>query len=170
MTHDPAGYLDISLGFIDNKVGDMYMDERYMCYCGLYCGNCAVKAKVEPASRVLYTEMKKAGFEDLVDFLPQGKEFWSFLKGLAEDGACLSCREGSGDPGCLIRICAQGKNTEMCALCESYPCEHFEGALAAYPGLKEDNALFRDRGLEEWSALQDERKAKGGAHADEKIV
>jgi hypothetical protein len=29
------------------------MGKRYACYCGLYCGNCAVKAKVEPAAKVL---------------------------------------------------------------------------------------------------------------------
>ena len=42
------------------------IDKEYICYCGLYCGNCAVKAKVEPASKVLYEEMKKAGFEDII--------------------------------------------------------------------------------------------------------
>ena len=48
------------------------MDKKYMCYCGLYCENCATKAKVEPAAKVLYSEMKKAGFEDIVQFLPDG--------------------------------------------------------------------------------------------------
>jgi len=33
------------------------MDRKYACYCGLYCENCAVKAKVEPAARVLFDEM-----------------------------------------------------------------------------------------------------------------
>ena len=36
------------------------MNKKYICYYGLYC---AVKAKVEPAAKVLYKEMKKAGFE-----------------------------------------------------------------------------------------------------------
>jgi len=34
------------------------MDIIYTCYCG----NCAVKVKVGPASKVLYEEMKKSGF------------------------------------------------------------------------------------------------------------
>ena len=56
------------------------MNREYTCYCGLYCENCAVKVKVEPASKVLYDEMKKAGFEDIMQFLPDGDKFWSFLK------------------------------------------------------------------------------------------
>ena len=35
------------------------MNKKYMCHCGLYCENCAVKAKVEPASKALYEEMKR---------------------------------------------------------------------------------------------------------------
>ena len=38
------------------------MDKKFSCYCGLYCGNCAVKVKIEPAAKVLYHEMKSAGF------------------------------------------------------------------------------------------------------------
>jgi len=34
------------------------MDTKYACYCGNY----AVKVKIEPASKVLYEEMEKAGF------------------------------------------------------------------------------------------------------------
>ena len=67
------------------------MDKMYTCYCGLYCENCAVKVKVEPAARVLYGEMKAAGFEDVISFIPGGEGFWSFLKGMADgDGICIS--------------------------------------------------------------------------------
>ena len=37
------------------------MKKKYICYCGLYCGNCAVKVKVEPAAKILYEEIKKSG-------------------------------------------------------------------------------------------------------------
>lgn len=30
------------------------MDAAYLCYCGLYCENCATKAKVEPAANHLF--------------------------------------------------------------------------------------------------------------------
>lgn len=142
------------------------MDKKYMCYCGLYCENCATKAKVEPAARALHREMKKAGFEGMVKFLPDGDAFWNFLKSMAEEGTCESCQGGSGNPGCEIRICAKEKGVKMCALCESYPCEKFSGFFAGYPAVKEDNALLRESGLEAWAKLQDERKATGYSYAE----
>ncbi|MFA8433398.1 MAG: DUF3795 domain-containing protein [Marinifilaceae bacterium] len=78
------------------------MDQKYTCYCGLYCGNCPVKVKVEPASTVLYQEMKELGFEEIISFFPDGDKFWSFLKGMSNRGVCISCKEGSGNPACKI--------------------------------------------------------------------
>ena len=85
------------------------MDKKYMCYCCLYCGNCAVKVKVEPASKILYDEMKKAGFEEIIQMIPDGDKFWAFLKGMV-DNLCVSCEDGSGNQGCAVRICAKNKN------------------------------------------------------------
>ena len=143
------------------------MNKEYTCYCGLYCENCAVKVKVEPAAKVLYEEMKKAGFEDIINMIPGGDKFWPFLKSMAVDGVCISCREGSGNPGCAVRICAKEKGVEMCALCENYPCEIFARYFEGYPLLKHDNALLRDNGMEAWAKLQDERRARGFTYADE---
>src|SRR5215469_12997391 len=108
------------------------MDKKYICYCGLYCKNCAVKVKVEPASKALYEEMKKAGFEDIIHFIPNGDVFWQFLKGMVDPGVCTSCKEGSGNPGCAVRICAKEKGARICALCESYPCERFDKFFEGY--------------------------------------
>ena len=137
------------------------MDKKYICYCGLYCENCAVKAKIGPASKTLYDEMKKAGFEDIIHFIPGGDGFWPFLKSMAEKGICGSCKEGGGNPGCAVRKCAKEKNTEICALCESYPCEKFMKFFDGYPTLKDDNALLREKGMDAWGIRQDERRAKG---------
>ena len=144
------------------------MDKKYACYCGLYCENCAVKAKVEPASKTLYEEMKKAGFEEIVHMIPGGDNFWPFLKGMADNGVCASCHEGSGNPGCAVRICAKEKGVEMCALCDSYPCEKFTEFFAGYPVLEHDNALLREKGMDVWSKLQDERRSKGFTYSDGK--
>jgi len=144
------------------------MNEKYTCYCGLYCENCAVKVKVEPASKILYEEMKKAGFEEIIHMIPDGDRFWSFLKGMAVTGVCVSCKEGSGNPGCAVRICAKEKNIELCALCESYPCEKFTRYFEGYPILLHDNLILREKGMDEWSKLQDERHAKGFTYFDEK--
>ena len=143
------------------------MDKRYICYCGLYCENCAVKAKVAPASRILYEEMKKVGFEDIIHMIPGGDNFWPFLKDMAEGGVCISCQEGSGNPGCDVRVCAQEKGVEMCALCDDYPCEKFSAYFEGYPVLKHDNALLREKGMDAWAKLQDERLARGFTYADE---
>lgn len=142
------------------------MDKKYMCYCGLYCENCATKARVEPAALVLYEEMKKAGFEDVIQFLPDGIPFWNILRSIAEEGACVSCKGGSGNPACEIRLCAKEKGVSVCACCDLYPCDKFGDFLNSYPMLKEDNALLRDKGIAAWSSLQDERKANGYTYAE----
>jgi len=139
------------------------MDKKFACYCGLYCEHCAVKAKVEPAAKVLYDEMGSAGFEDVIAFIPGGEGFWSFLKSMVNDGMCVSCRDGSGNPGCAVRICAKERGIEMCAFCEEYPCDKFAAFLkvtVGYPVLEHDNALLRDKGWDEWTQLQDERRAR----------
>ena len=145
------------------------MDKKYICYCGLYCENCAVKAKIEPSAKVLCDEMKMAGFEEIIQFIPDGDSFWSFLKNMAENGICSSCHEGSGNPSCAVRMCAKDKGIEMCALCDSYPCEHFGEFFKGYPILKHDNALLREKGLEAWSRLQDERRTKGFVYQNDKF-
>lgn len=144
------------------------MDKNYSCYCGLYCEHCAVKVKVEPAAKVLYKEMKKLGFEEIIPFFHDGETFWSFLKGMSNNGVCISCRAGSGNPGCKVRLCAKEKNVDMCAFCESYPCVHFKDFFEGYPQLKQDNSILREKGWESWGKLQDKRLTKGFAFANAK--
>jgi hypothetical protein len=116
--------------------------------------------KVEPAAKVLFDEMKKAGFEEIIHLIPGSDGFWSFLQSMAEQGVCTSCREGGGNPGCAVRICAKEKNVEMCALCENYPCELFARYFKGYPVLEHDNDLLRREGFDAWLKLQNERKAR----------
>ena len=142
------------------------MNKEYICYCGLYCGACAVKAKIEPAARALYAEMQKAGSENVVPHMPDGAEFWRFLKSVAEAGTCVSCQAGSGDPGCAVRICAQEKEIEICAECGEYPCEKVEALMKSYPPLESDNEVLRKQGREQWAKMQDERCARGFTYSD----
>ena len=147
------------------------MDRKYACYCGLCCENCAVKAKVGPAAKVLYDEMEKAGFEEVINYIPGGEGFWPFLKGMANDGMCISCNDGGGNPGCAIRICAKDRGVDMCALCSDYPCDQitaFISASVGYSVLEQDNAMLRDKGWEAWTELQDKRRAAGFCYSDEK--
>ena len=144
------------------------MDKQYICYCGLYCENCAVKAKIDPAAKILYQEMKTAGFEEIVHLIPGGDGFWPFLKDMAENGTCTSCREGSGNPGCAVRICAKEKGVEMCVECKEYPCGNMKEFYQGHPFVKKDNELYREKGREAWSRLQDERMADGFVYKGEK--
>ena len=145
------------------------MNRDYVCYCGLYCGNCAVKVKVEPASKILYEEMKKAGFEEIIEMIPDGGRFWSFLRGMVVDGVCVSCKAGRGNPGCKVRICAKEKGIEVCASCESYPCELFTRYFEGYPILQRDNSVLREKGMDAWSKLQNERQERGFTYAESDI-
>ena len=104
----------------------------------------------------------------MVNGIPGGVNFWKFLQDIAENWICTSCRDGSGNPGCKVRICAQEKGAEMCALCDSYPCELIDGFDAGYPVLKYDNALLRDEGWDAWGKLQDERRARDFTYASDK--
>ena len=143
------------------------MNKSYICYCGLYCENCAVKAKVAPAAKTLYDEMLKAGFEGVIQYIPGGDGFWPFLKSMAEYGLCVSCREGGGDPGCAIRICAKEKAVEMCVLCGDYHCGRFE-TFQGFGIYKKDNDLLREQGMEAWAKLQDERRRNGFTYTDDR--
>jgi len=142
------------------------MNKDYICHCGLYCENCAVKSKVEPAAAVLFTEMQKAGFEDIINYLPDGDSFWRFLKSVAQEGACISCKAGSGNPGCRVRSCAQERGVELCALCNDYPCDKFPEFFEGYPVLKGDNEYARANGLEAWGKMQDARRENGFVYND----
>ena len=144
------------------------MDKRYICYCGLYCENCAVKARIESAAKSLHEEMKKAGFEEIIHFIPGGDGFWPFLKKTAGGGLCTSCKEGGGNPDCAIRKCAKERSVEACALCDSYPCERFSGTFVIYPALKQDNETLRNEGMDAWAKIQDGRLARNFSYADEK--
>jgi hypothetical protein len=128
-------------------------------------------AKVAPAAKTLYDEMLKAGFEDVINFIPGGDGFWPFLKGMAEDGICVSCKDGGGNPSCAVRICAKEKAVEVCTLCETYPCEKFDAFFTqsvGYHTLKKDNDLLREQGMEAWGKMQDERRKSGFTYQENK--
>ena len=142
------------------------MNQEYLSYCGIYCENCAVVAKITPTAKALYNEMNKAGYAEVIHLIPDGAGFWPFLKNMAENGACSSCKGGGADPNCAIRICAKEKGQEVCVLCTEYPCPNFVDILKRNPILVKDNILLRDQGLEVWAKLQDERQTNGFTYQD----
>lgn len=123
---------------------------------------------MEPAAQTLYLELINAGFEDILPYFPDGETFWSYLKSMALEGTCDSCREGSGNSSCRIRVCAKERGFEMCAFCADYPCERYTDLLAGYPVLKEDNRLLQREGQEAWGKMQDERRIHGYVYSEKK--
>jgi len=45
----------------------------------------------------------------------------------------------------------------MCVMCEKYPCENFTEFFKNYSVLKSDNALYLEKGADEWAKMQDLR-------------
>lgn len=80
---------------------------------------------------------------------------------MTTNGVCISCKDGSGNPACKVRLCAKEKNVDMCAMCKNYPCEHFTELFEGYKTLHDDNLVLREKGWEVWGRIQDERRAKG---------
>jgi hypothetical protein len=114
--------------------------------------------------------MIKGGFGDIIDYMPEGAPFWKFLNGMVDTGICVSCYEGGGDPGCKIRICAREKGVKMCAFCNDYPCTLMEDMLKRHPVFRSDNELLRNKGLEAWAKVQDDRRKKGFTYQDEIVL
>ena len=142
------------------------MDMSYACYCGLCCLNCSVQVKINPVAKSLYSEMCKAGYEKIIDKLQNGAEFWAFLKNMAECGSCVTCKDETGNLECKVRDCAKEKNLTFCAFCDDYPCARLDVYFDTYPLLAQDNALLREKGVEEWIALQEKRQKEGFTHND----
>ena len=110
--------------------------------------------------------MQKAGFEDIIEQIPGGEGFWTFLNGMVRNGVCTSCKEGGGNPGCEVRICAKERGVDMCAFCDDYPCELFDRTFTVYRMLREDNEFLRRNGVGEWLNMQTERRSKGFTYSD----
>ncbi len=143
------------------------MDKRFVCYCGLYCENCSVRAKVKPAANALRDALSGEGLDRYIGYIPGGEGFWPFLEGMAGEKVFTSCIKGCGNPDCKIRICAKEKHIEACAFCESYPCAHFDDMLRDYPMIAEDNRLLKEKGFDVWGALQDRRRAQGFTYQEQ---
>ncbi|MCL1904994.1 MAG: DUF3795 domain-containing protein [Methanomassiliicoccaceae archaeon] len=142
-------------------------EKNFIACCGLWCGNCSFKAKVIPAASILCNEMRNAGFEGIVNMMPNGKEFWTFLKGTV-DSTEITCRGGCGNPSCGIRLCADEKDVEMCAFCDEYPCGAFAKLSENLPLVSEDNEFLRKNGVDAFIKMQKERRSKGFVYSDHK--
>ncbi len=141
----------------------MKIDDPFVCYCGLYCGLCNIVAVVPKEAGILLQTLRGDGWENFGRFLyPEFPEFWNVLQKLSElDKTTAGCRGGCGNPECGIRLCAQDREIEVCALCKDYPCDLIKEFAKGYPFVHELNERIRLVGLEQWIIEQKERCAQG---------
>jgi hypothetical protein len=143
-------------------------DLRNVTYCGLHCRLCATKSRIPQTAIALRDTLAADGWEDYGEYIvPDFKVFWSTLKKLAGfEDECPDCREGCGDPGCTIRKCAKERGTELCPLCEEYPCQHIHALARRYPNLIADGRRLKDIGVKAWVCEQEERRKTGFCYCD----
>jgi len=142
-------------------------DLTYVTYCGLYCGLCSARNRIPPTARTLREQMRRDGWEHWGEEVPGFREFWVFLKNLAEPTSAGGCRSGEcGAPFCGIRKCARQRGVDVCWQCDEYPCQRVLGLAKGYPMLLADGQRAKEIGLDAWIAEQEERARTGFAYVD----
>jgi hypothetical protein len=99
--------------------------------------------------------------------MPGFKTFWVVLNRFSDfDKTCLSCREGCGDPGCKIRICAKERKIDICPDCDKYPCENIQALAQRYPNLISDGLRIKKISIDVWTEEQEKRRKTGFCYCD----
>ncbi|MCL2142204.1 MAG: DUF3795 domain-containing protein [Methanimicrococcus sp.] len=140
--------------------------DKFVTYCGLYCENCIQRTNVGPDAKKLQESLKRAGYEKFGHLIPDFPIFWRFLSEFSENGGCVGCVSGGGNPYCQIRKCAVEKGVLACVFCEAYPCEESKRMFVGYPMLEKDNQFLKEKGIDEWIFMQKKRRAQGYVYSD----
>ncbi|UCD50162.1 MAG: DUF3795 domain-containing protein [Phycisphaerales bacterium] len=136
-------------------------------YCGLYCGLCSARGRIQRQAETLRQSMTKDGYDVWGAELPGFKEFWTFLRDLSDpEKSCPGCRQDGGPPFCSIRKCARQRGIDVCVYCDEYPCRRVESIAKGYPTLIADGRRMKEIGVETWIAEQEERAKTGFAYVD----
>jgi hypothetical protein len=140
---------------------------KLVTFCGLYCGLCAMRARIPKQATALKTSLSAEGIEYWGKNMKDYQEFWGFLSRLSEpDTSCPGCRQGGGYPGCEIRKCAQQKKIEICPMCADYPCDRIKQLGRRYPTLIADGKRLKEISSEKWIKEQEKRALTGFAYVD----
>lgn len=144
----------------------MRESRQYLCYCGLYCKMCSVVNGLPQDATALHSRMQEDGWPYFgSQIYPEFEEFWKILSHLKDyDQISQLCQGGCGNPECQIRICAQEKGVETCALCQDYPCEKLAPLASHYLFLYENGRRIQELGLDAWLQEQDALVAEGVSH------
>jgi len=144
------------------------MTERDLfAFCGLYCGACGLRGLKEPAEEIKRI-LDAYNYGEIAKFIPGMEEYPAFEKILAEFTKvfCLGCRQGWGNPGCVIRICAKERGLETCADCKEVPCEKARFIIEGYPEVLENLKRIKHVGVDKWLKEQREKVATGFSYTD----
>lgn len=133
------------------------------CYCGLYCGACAIKnGQIRDAARSLQDMLNAYQYSE---WAPMVAEYFPAVKGWNEfEGVmgwlmsqdCPTCLGGGGNPDCAIRICAKEKGLAGCWECSEDPCDKlaYREIDGTHSGSDKNRQRIREVGLDAWLAEQ----------------
>lgn len=103
---------------------------KTISYCGLCCDDCYMrKEKIADLARDLRKELRESKLHISADNIAENKFFSAFKKyndcyevlGAFVKLRCKKlCKEGGGNPFCVIRKCAEKKDINGCWECEKY--------------------------------------------------
>jgi hypothetical protein len=144
------------------------MDKRQLVtYCGMYCSLCVHRTRIPNHARELVQVLKEAKYDKRAAGIPEFKDFWTFVNGLANVPDDRCCKLGGcGHSTCAIRKCAQSKGVETCDCCSDFPCEKVNAIAKYYPTLVFDGHRRKQVGMDAWINEQERRLKAGFQYAD----
>lgn len=145
------------------------------CYCGLYCGACAIKnGQIRDTASSLQDMLNTYQYGEWV---PMVAEYFPVVKGWREfEGVmgwlmtqdCPACLGGGGNPDCAIRICAKEKGLAGCWACDDDPCDKVAAIDEGYTGAAKNRQRIREVGLDAWLAEQKALVESGFSYLSER--
>lgn len=134
--------------------------ERYIAYCGLYCGECPwYRGEVADMARDLRKELRDIKFDRLAEFISDYPQFAVFKKypdcyevlGSLMKARCKKlCQDGGGSLSCKIRKCCQKRAIKGCWECDDLnECEKLNYLVPGHGDAHRRNLRFiRRKGMD----------------------
>lgn len=121
----------------------------------------------EPAKKMKQI-LDAYNYGEIAKFIPGMEDYPAFEKTLIEftKQFCLGCREGGGNPNCVIRICAKERGFDTCADCNEMPCEKAKFITEGYPDVTKNLKRIKQIGSDKWLKEQREKVTAGFSYTD----
>jgi hypothetical protein len=105
-------------------------NDETIAYCGLCCLDChAYQQKIPDLARDLRKELRSSKYQKFAEFFSTTsygkgfknyKECYEVLRNMVKFRCNKGCRNGGGNPYCVIRKCCQKKAHEGCWECDTF--------------------------------------------------